>query len=119
MGANAASRLPYLKLKGDIEDSILALGFERTVILRPQMIAGQREERRLAEGVLRGIAGMAGWVSKPWLKDWWSQEAEEIAKAAVSAGVKAWKGEGEEKVVVLGGSDIVRLGRTEWKGDGS
>ncbi|OJD19311.1 hypothetical protein AJ78_00760 [Emergomyces pasteurianus Ep9510] len=121
-GANASSRFPYLKLKGDIEESILALGFERTVILRPLMIDGQREERRLAEGVVRGIAGLAGRISKPWLKDWWSQDAEEIAKAAVSAGVRAWKGEGEggkEKVVVLDGSDIVRLGRTEWKGDGS
>ncbi|OAX82571.1 hypothetical protein ACJ72_03076 [Emergomyces africanus] len=95
VGANASSRFPYLKLKGDIEESILALGFERTVILRPQMIDGQREERRLVEGVVRGIARVAGSVSKPWLKDWWSQDAEEIARAAVSAGVRAWKAVGE------------------------
>ncbi|PGH08198.1 hypothetical protein GX51_01352 [Blastomyces parvus] len=121
-GASGASRVPYLKLKGEIEDSILALGFERTVVLRPGIIAGQREERRLAEGVVRSVAAVAGWISKPWLKDWWSQDAEEIARAAVNAAIRAWKGQGEEgkkKVVVLNGSDIVRLGRTEWKRDGS
>ncbi|OJD27508.1 hypothetical protein ACJ73_01095 [Blastomyces percursus] len=103
-GANAASPVPFLKLKGEIEESILALGFERTVVFRPGIIAGRREERTLAEAVVRSVA--AGWVSKPWLRDWWSQDAEEIARAAVRAGVRAWKGEGEEggkKVVMLHG----------------
>ncbi|EEH38418.1 NAD dependent epimerase/dehydratase family protein [Paracoccidioides lutzii Pb01] len=119
-GANVSSSFPYLKLKGDIEESILALGFERTVILRPQLIGGQRAETRLAEGLLRGIAGVAGWINKPLLKDWWCQDAEEIARAAVSAGLKAWKGEGgqgQQGVIVLDGKDIIRLGRTEWKPD--
>ncbi|KAK2811190.1 hypothetical protein FQN50_002287 [Emmonsiellopsis sp. PD_5] len=126
-GANPDSRIPYVKLKGDIEESVKAIGFERTVIVRPHLIAGQREERRVMEGVVRGLAAVAGWVSKPWLKDWWAQDAEEIAKAAVRAGVREWEelgkgggdgeGEGGRKVVVLEGRDIVRLGRTEWKGE--
>jgi hypothetical protein len=39
---------------------------------------------------------------------------EVIARAAVSAGLKASEGKGE-KVWDVGQSEIVRLGRTEWK----
>jgi uncharacterized protein YbjT (DUF2867 family) len=119
MGANSASKVPYVQLKGKIEDSIRAVGFERTVILRPVFITGKREAGRMGEGVFNGLANLAGFVSKPWLKDWWSQDASEIARAAVNAGVRAWEGkgtEGEQAVTVLEGKDIVRLGRTEWKG---
>ncbi|PGH27788.1 hypothetical protein AJ80_00576 [Polytolypa hystricis UAMH7299] len=118
VGADKGSRFPYLRMKGDVEDSIVNLGFDKTVIVRPNLITGQREETRFAEGVMRGVADMAGWVSKPWLKDWWAQDAGDIAKAAVSAGVKALEGkapEVQEKVWIMTGEDIIRLGRTEWE----
>lgn len=35
MGANATSWFAYPKMKGQLEDDVKALGFERTVILRP------------------------------------------------------------------------------------
>ncbi|AGO11778.1 AaceriADR005Wp [[Ashbya] aceris (nom. inval.)] len=43
IGASVNARLPYNKLKGDIERDLLALDFERTVILRPGVLLGERE----------------------------------------------------------------------------
>jgi uncharacterized protein YbjT (DUF2867 family) len=113
-GASASSRLGYPKMKGEIEDHIKELGFDQMVILRPGLIAGNREETRMAEGILRKVAAGLGMISTH-LKDTWAQEAEVIGKAAVSAGLKALNGDAPEKVWILTGSDIIRLGRTEWK----
>ena len=38
--ASAMSSLALPKMKGELEDSIMALGFEHTVILRPGLILG-------------------------------------------------------------------------------
>ncbi|GAD97494.1 NAD dependent epimerase/dehydratase family protein [Paecilomyces variotii No. 5] len=113
--ASKDSSIPYSRMKGEIEEDIKALDFERTVILRPGLISGMRDESRPAEAVFRFIAGVAGKVHSS-LKDSWAQDSDVIAKAAVNAGLKALEGDlpsGNEKVWVLGGSDIIRLGRTE------
>lgn len=117
-GASKTSIFPYTRMKGELEEAVKALGFERTVILRPGLIAGQREERRPLEAVGRFLAGVAGKIHNR-LKDPWAQEADVIAKAAIHAGLKALEGDvpaGSEKTWVLDASDIIRLGRTEWKG---
>lgn len=78
------------------------------------LIVGERSESRMLEGVFRKLAGGMGSVSNK-LKDFWAQDDEVIARAAVKAGLEGLKGVGgEEKVKILGQSDIVRLGRTEW-----
>jgi len=114
-GASKNALLGYPKMKGEIEEDVKALKFEHTVILRPGLIAGNRQESRPLEAVLRNVAGFAGKVSTHWLKDSWAQEADVIAKAAVSAGLKAANGEAPGAVWELEGADIIRLGRTEWK----
>lgn len=99
-------------MKGELEDAVKALDFEHTVIVRPGLIVGSREESRPAEFVVRKIAGFAGMLGSGF-KDSWAQDAEVIGRAAVSAGLKAL--EGGEKIVEVGQAEIVRLGRTEWK----
>lgn len=42
LGADAASRVFYNRVKGDMEAQLAALGFERLVIARPSLLAGQR-----------------------------------------------------------------------------
>lgn len=116
--ANENSPLAYPRMKGQIEKSVLELGFEKTVIVRPGLILGPREDSRPWEAVAQGVGNALGWISKPWLSDAWAQSAEEIARASVSAGMRALKGTDEEsrqKVWYLHGKDIIRLGRTEWK----
>jgi uncharacterized protein YbjT (DUF2867 family) len=101
-------------MKGQLENSVQELGFEYTVILRPGLIVGSREESRPAEAVARKIAGFAGMLGNGF-KDFWAQDADVIARAAVAGGLKALEGKLKDKVWIMGPSDIVRLGRTEWK----
>ncbi len=116
VGANKnASMSAYFKMKGEIEEDIKAMGFENMVIVRPGLIAGKREESRPAEAVLRVVAGALGKINTQYLKDWWAQDADVIARAAVSAGLMAANEKVPSKVWEIAGADIVRLGRTEWK----
>lgn len=64
---------------------------------------------------MRGIAKLMGAISTTYLKDPWAQDADIIAKAAVSAGLKCLEGKAPGKVWEVNMKDIVTLGRTEWK----
>jgi hypothetical protein len=114
-GTSSTSMMPYSKMKGELEDSVKEIGFKHTVILRPGLIVGQREDSRPPEFALRKVADFFGAVSGNRLKDFWAQDAEVIARAAVHAGLECLDGKKEEGVWEIGQADIVRLGRTEWK----
>lgn len=70
--ANANSMFAYVKMKGELEDSVKALNFEHTVILRPGLLVGNREETRMAEAVFRHVARFVGSFGNA-LKDPWAQ----------------------------------------------
>ena len=112
-GADTTSRFGYPRMKGEIEEHVKEIGFEHTIILRPGLIVGTREESRPTEAVFRTVANGLGHIYSG-LKNSWAQDADVIAKAAIMAATNAEKGELKDKVVVLGQSDIVRLGQ-EWK----
>lgn len=102
-------------MKGEVEEEVKALEFERTVILRPGLIAGPRQESRPFEAGARYFASFLGKVH-PSLKNAWAQDADVIGRAAVNAGLKSLNGDvpaGSEKVWVLNGSDILQLGQKE------
>lgn len=48
-GASASSLSPYLKMKGELEDKVIALSFDRCVIFRPSLLIGERADRRPGE----------------------------------------------------------------------
>jgi uncharacterized protein YbjT (DUF2867 family) len=48
-GANAKSNNPYLRMKGELEEKVQALPFERISIFQPSLLLGQRAEFRLGE----------------------------------------------------------------------
>lgn len=105
--------MAYTQMKGELEDGVKALGFDTTVILRPGLLVGDRQESRPAEWMVRKIAGVAGMLGNA-AKDFWAQDADVVAKAAVNAGLQALEG-GKGKVWELGQADVVKYGRTEWK----
>ena len=107
--------VPYSKMKLDLENAVTALGFQHTIILKPGLLVGKREESRPAEAMLRFVASSMGNVSNK-LVDFWAQEVDVIAKSAVAAAQRCTMGEREQGVWKLEQHDIVRLGRTEWKG---
>ncbi|KAK5163873.1 Protein fmp52, mitochondrial [Saxophila tyrrhenica] len=114
-GASASSSLGYPKMKGELEEAVKALDFDHLVVLRPGLLVGNRNESRFGEMVFRKIAAGAGAISGNRLKDFWAQDADVVAKAAVRAGLDCMEGKQEEKFRLLGQADVVRLGRTEWK----
>ena len=48
-GAKAGSKNPYLRMKGELEEKIQTLPFERISIFQPSLLLGQRAEFRLGE----------------------------------------------------------------------
>ncbi|KAI1612953.1 hypothetical protein EDD36DRAFT_250921 [Exophiala viscosa] len=113
-GAHPKSFFGYPRMKGKIEEYVKGLGFEHTIIVRPGLIVAKREKSGLDETVLKYVATALGHVHSS-LKDAWAQDADTIAKAAVSAALKAEQGEATDKVWILAQKDIVRLGKTEYK----
>ncbi|EED23419.1 conserved hypothetical protein [Talaromyces stipitatus ATCC 10500] len=114
-GANSASMVPYLKLKGQIEEAAKQLGFEHTVFVRPGIIVGERGESRPAEAVMRFLATSVGKIHSS-LKDGWAQDADAISKASLAAGLKSLAGEApaeSEKVWIVDQAEIIRLAREE------
>ena len=71
-GTSASSRIPYSKMKGQLEEAVKELGFPYTVILRPGLLVGERTESRPMEAVIRGIAKGLGAISTG-LTDFWAQ----------------------------------------------
>lgn len=56
-GADENSMFYYMKTKGELERDILALGFERTIILRPGPLLGERTK---SKGLLNGLSSKIG-----------------------------------------------------------
>jgi uncharacterized protein YbjT (DUF2867 family) len=108
--ANAQSNFAYVRMKGELEDAVKALGFKHTVILRPGLIVGGREDSRPAEFAVQSVARAFRRIT-PALTDFWAQDATVIARAAVNAGVKCVEGEKEPGIWLLGQADIVALGK--------
>ncbi|OJJ36231.1 hypothetical protein ASPWEDRAFT_52045 [Aspergillus wentii DTO 134E9] len=111
--ANHQSSIPYARMKGEIEEDIKGLDFEKTVILRPGVVTGDRKESRPAETVARYLLGAVGRVNTSW-KDSLAQDADVIAQAAINAGLRALKGDcapGNQRVWILDGREIIEIGR--------
>lgn len=112
-GANVDSIIPYAKMRGELDEAIKAVDFEHTIILRPGLLVGTRSDSRPGEYAGRRMATFLGWISGDRLKDPWAQDADVVAKAALSAALEALEGKNTEKMRLLSQSDIIRLGRTE------
>ncbi len=59
-GAAAESRFFYNRVKGELEEAISGLGFERLSIFRPSLLKGARDEFRIGEEIGNFAAGVIG-----------------------------------------------------------
>ncbi|KAI5194635.1 NAD(P)-binding protein [Aureobasidium subglaciale] len=114
-GASPTSRIPYAKMKGELDEAVKEVGFEHVIILKPGLLVGSREDSRPGEFMGRSMASFLGRISGNVLKDPWAVDADVVAKAAVSATVDVLEGRNSERVRVLSQQDVLRLGRMEWK----
>lgn len=51
IGANSSSKNFYLKMKGELEEKIIALNFDKTIFHRPSILDGNRTEKRTMEKI--------------------------------------------------------------------
>ena len=117
-GANSTSSFAYMKMKGELEDAVKALDFDHCIILRPGFLVGARDAssgKAMASTIIGGVANFAGAVSGGMLKNAWAQDGDVVAKAAVRSGLDCIDGKEKEKFRILSQSEIVKLGKTEWK----
>jgi len=110
-GSGPNSPFPYGKMKGDLEEAVKKLEFPYTVILRPGILVGTRQESRPAEAVMRSIAKGLRMVSKDLLTDWWAQDVDTVGRAAVRAGWECLEGKRKKGVWVLEQAEIVKMGK--------
>ncbi|MGF6781228.1 NAD(P)H-binding protein [Paraburkholderia sp. GAS334] len=78
IGASPHARTFYSRVKGEVEEGVLGLGFPSVTIVRPSFLMGERVESRPLESIARRFG-----VILP-LK-WRSIAAEDVARALVSA----------------------------------
>jgi uncharacterized protein YbjT (DUF2867 family) len=78
LGANRNSRVFYNRVKGEVEEHLLALGYPRVTIVRPSFLLGRRDEFRLGEQIVAGLR----WLMPPNIKP---IDARLVARALVDA----------------------------------
>lgn len=102
---------PYAKMKRGVEYAIKELDFENAIILRPGMILGRETPKyKWLEDIFLGLKRFG-----QGFQDKWAQDQIVIGRAAVAAARIADQGTAPEKFWILEQSDIVKLGRDEWK----
>lgn len=63
IGASPTASSFYLGLKGRTEQSLLACEFDRTLVLRPSVLMGHRDETRIGERFAAGLLNCFSWLT--------------------------------------------------------
>ncbi|MGB2761501.1 MAG: nucleoside-diphosphate sugar epimerase, partial [Maribacter stanieri] len=84
MGANKKSKVFYNRTKGEMEQDVLYQGIQHTSILRPSLIGGEREERRILEKIGLKVFRLIQPLFIGPLKKYRVIDAESIAQAMVN-----------------------------------
>ena len=101
-GANAASSLFYPRMKGGLEQALIALNFPRLIIFRPPLLIRPNSDRlgeKVAERILNGLNRIG------LLKNQRPLAVETLAKAMLKAALRS----SEHSVQVYEPQDIFRL----------
>lgn len=85
VGANSKSNNFYLKLKGEVEDAVKAVGLKAVYIMRPSVLLGDRKEFRLGEKIGKGFMSALSFLMPSKYKP---VHARDVAKAMLAASKK-------------------------------
>ena len=84
VGADIGSRAFYSRIKGAVEIELTTVGFDRVDIVRPGLLLGKRQSRRLIEQVLQGLSPAIALITRgPWAR-YASISAEQVAGALLA-----------------------------------
>ena len=85
VGASSKASNFYLRTKGEVEDALRALGFDRLDLLRPGLLTGNRAgPPRLGEGIAMAAAPLTDALLHGSLRRYRSIPAERVARAIVT-----------------------------------
>lgn len=110
LGANLSSIFPYMKIKGQLEDDIIALKFPRTIIIRPGALVGKREKPKGFFNDLTASLGSAvkGTAFKFLL---YPISGEEVGKVAVHLASES-NASDSEVVKIVSGNELDEIVKT-------
>lgn len=92
LGADANSSIFYNRIKGEMEQDVLAQKIPQTYIFQPSLIAGEREEKRVGEDLAKKVMSVVDYALVGPLKKYRSIHPENIAKAMVYAANHPYSG---------------------------
>jgi uncharacterized protein YbjT (DUF2867 family) len=78
LGASARSRYSYARLKGELDEAILALPYRSVTIARPSLLLGERGEFRLGEEIAKRTVLL-------WPRRFWPRRFQPVTARAVAA----------------------------------
>ena len=83
MGSNPGSKVFYNRIKGEMEEAVLAQNIPKTYIFQPSLIAGDREEKRVFEDLAKKAMKVLNFVLQGPLEKYRSISPETIATAMI------------------------------------
>jgi len=81
-GANAKSKLFYMKIKGELEEKVKLLPFNKIRVFRPSLLLGERDEKRFGEKAAERLLKIVVPLF-PFLKNQCPIEGEKVARAMI------------------------------------
>lgn len=105
MGANAKSKLFYIRTKGEIEKDLQNIAFQSLHIYRPSLLDGHRKEERSAENIMIKLMRMVNPILLGPFRKYRSIKIEKVAAAMLNQANKNLKG-----VHIYASNEIEKLG---------
>lgn len=82
VGANAKSKIYYTKIKGELEEKVKLLPFNKIRIFRPSLLLGERDEKRFGEKAAERLLKIVVPLF-PFLKNQRPIEGEKVARVMI------------------------------------
>ena len=92
VGASAQSGNFYLRVKGELEAAVRALGFESLHVFQPSFLLGERTESRPGERIGIAVAKSLGWAMVGPLAKYHAIDGKDLARAMVAAASRSQPG---------------------------
>jgi uncharacterized protein YbjT (DUF2867 family) len=91
-GANPKSWIYYLKLKGEVENNLMEIGFNYLHIVRPYFLMGKRDNFRYGESIARFFLQIFNFMMVGFLKNIKGMPATLLAKSMIHYAKQTKKG---------------------------
>jgi uncharacterized protein YbjT (DUF2867 family) len=106
LGADSHSSIFYNKVKGELENAITSLEFQKNIIVKPSLLLGERNENRLGEKLAQQAFSLFGNLMVGPLARYKGVPASLVAKAMVESA----KDSTDNQYQIIENKDIFRFG---------